>query len=114
MFLLVNFSFRRPEQTAKADYIVSKPGFVDVIIELKGKDIAHAAEQIVATLLKWKQAPPYSDRIGGLIVFTRCPMRAAEIGDMKKRLLRQHGLWMEIDKDQKTEYQFERFTGNRS
>jgi hypothetical protein len=41
-------------------------------------------------------------------------MRAAEIGDMKKRLLRQHDLWMEIDKDQKTEYRFETFTGKRA
>lgn len=99
--------------TPKADYILAKPGVVDVIIELKGKDIAHAVEQIVATHGKWKTSLPFSRRIGGLIVFTRCPMRAAEIGDMKKRLLRQYGLWMEIDKDQKTEYRFEIFTGKR-
>jgi len=99
--------------TAKADFIVSKPGVVDVIVELKGKDIAYAMEQIVATLMRWKDAPPLSKKIGGLIVFTRCPMRAAKIGDIRKRLLRNHGLWMEIDKDQKTEYSFETFTGKR-
>ena len=91
-----------------------KPGVVDVIVELKGKDIAHAVEQIIATLVRWKDASPLSKKIGGLIVFTRCPVRAAEIGDMKKRLLHQHGLWMEIDKDQKTEYRFETFTGKRA
>jgi hypothetical protein len=100
--------------TAKADFIVSKPGVVDVIVELKGKDIAHAVEQIVATLVRWNDAPSPSKKIGGLIVFTRCPMRAAEIGDTKKRLLDKHGLWMEIDKDQKTEYRFETFTGKRA
>ncbi len=100
--------------TPKADYIVSKPSFVDVIIELKGKEIDHAIEQIVATLVKWKKTLPFPKKIGGLVVFTRCPMRAAEIGDMKKRLLVQHGLWMEIDKDQKTEYRFETFTGKRA
>lgn len=100
--------------TVKADYIVSKPNVVDVIVELKGKEIAHAVDQIVTTLVKWKKTPPFSSKIGGLIVFTRCPMRAAEIGDMKKRLLVQHGLWMEIDKDQKTEYRFETFTGKRA
>lgn len=99
--------------TAKADFIVSKPGVADVIVELKGKDIAHAAKQIIATLSKWKTAPPFSKKIGGLIVFTRCPMRAAETSDMKKRLLRQYGLWMEINKDQKTEYRFETFAGKR-
>jgi len=98
----------------KADYIVSKPNVVDVIIELKGKDIDHAVEQIVATLVKWKKSLSYSAKIGGLIVFTRCPMRAAEIGDMKKRLRDKHGLWMEVDKDQKTEYRFETFIGRRT
>jgi hypothetical protein len=97
--------------TVKADYIVSKPSVVDVIVELKGKEIAYAIEQIVTTLVKWREAPPFSRKIGGLIVFTRCPMRAAELGDIKKRLLVKHGLWMEIDKDQKTEYRFETFTG---
>ncbi|MGA2207370.1 MAG: hypothetical protein ABSG10_11640 [Terracidiphilus sp.] len=90
---------------------MAKPQVADVIIELKGKDITYAAEQIVATLNKWKAAPPFSKKIGGLVVFSRCPMSAADLGDMKKRLLRQHGLWMEIDKDQKTEYRFETFTG---
>jgi hypothetical protein len=98
----------------RADYIVSKPGSVDVIVELKGQDIAHAVEQIIATLVKWWKAPPFSNKIGGLIVFTRCPIRAAEIGGMKKRLLVKHGLWMEIDKDQKTEYSFETFTGRKA
>jgi hypothetical protein len=38
---------------------------------------------------------------------------AADPGDMKKRMLQQHGLWMEIDKDQKTEYRFETFAGKK-
>ena len=99
---------------AKADYVVSKPNVVDVIVELKGKDIDHAVTQIVTTLIKWKKTPPFSKKVGGLIVFTRCPMRAAEIGDTKKRLLVKHGLWMEIDKDQRTEYRFETFTGMKA
>jgi|ERR1017187_5560971 hypothetical protein len=102
-----------PAAHVRADYILSKPGVVDVIVELKGKDIQHATDQIVATLAKWKNAPPFSKKIGGLIVFTRCPMSAAQTGDIKKRLLRKYDLWMEIDKDQKTEYQFETFTGKR-
>lgn len=98
----------------KADYVVSKPPVADVIVELKGKDVKHAAEQIVATLGKWRSVPAFSSKIGGLIVFTHCPMSAAEIGDLKKRLLKQHGIWMEVDKDQKTEYKFETFTGKKA
>jgi hypothetical protein len=99
--------------TPKADFIVSKPAVVDVIVELKGKDIAHAIGQITSTLVKWKTGHQFSEKIGGLIVFTRCPMRAAELGDIKKRLLVQHDLWVEIDKDQKSVYRFETFTGKR-
>jgi hypothetical protein len=98
----------------KSDYLVSKPGTADVIVELKGKDIGHAVEQIISTFVMWRKTPPFSDKIGGLIVLTRCPMRAAEIGDIKKRLLVKHGLWMEIDKDQKSEYRFETFAGKRA
>ncbi len=101
----------RSTDTAKADYIVAKPGVVDVIVELKGKDIPHAVEQITVTLGLWKKASPFSGKIGGLIVCTRCPMRSAQIGDLKKRLLQRHNLWLVIDKDQKTEYVFETFTG---
>lgn len=35
---------------ARADWIVSKVGVGSVIIELKGKDVAHACEQLFATL----------------------------------------------------------------
>ena len=94
--------------------MLAKPGIADVIVELKGKDIGHAARQIVATLGAWKQATPFSKKIGGLIVFTRSPNAAAEIGELKKRMLQQHGLWMEIDKDRKTEYRFETFTGRKT
>lgn len=103
-----------PANEARADYVLAKPGVADVIVELKGKDIDHAARQIVATLGAWKQAPPFSEKVGGLIVFTRSPKAAAEIGELKKRMLKQHGLWMEIDKDQKTEYRFETFTGRKA
>lgn len=101
-------------KTKKADYIISKPGLADVIVELKGKDIAHAIEQIIVTFGRWKSVPPLSDKVGALIVFTRCPMRSAEISDMKKRLLTQHKLWLEMGKDQQTEYRFETFTGKRT
>lgn len=99
---------------AMADYVVAKPGLVDVIVELKGKDIKHAVKQIESTLGMWKKTPPLSDKIGGLIVFTRSPLRSAEISDTKKRLLQKYGLWLEMDKDQKTEYRFETFTGAKS
>ena len=98
----------------KADRIVSKPGVVDVVVELKGKDIDHALEQVLATCTKWKDVPPFSKKIGGLIVFSRSPERSAAIDDSKKRFLQTHGIWLEMNKNNQTEYKFETFTGKKA
>lgn len=100
-------------ETMKADYVVCKPHVADVIVELKGKDIRHAVEQIVSTGRKWKSAPPCSKTIGGLVVFTRCPMSSAEVSDTKKRALKDHRIWLEMSKDQQATYKFETFTGKK-
>jgi hypothetical protein len=97
----------------KADQIVSEPGIVDVVVELKGKDIEHALEQILATYAKWKNAPPFSKKIGGLVVFSRSPERSAAIDDWKKRFLQTHGIWLEMNKNNQMEYRFETFTGKK-
>lgn len=97
----------------KADRVVSKPQVVDVIVELKGKDISHAMKQVLATCVQWKKAPPFSKKIGGLIVFSRSPERSATIDDWKARLLKQ-GIWLEMNKNNQTEYRFETFLGGRA
>jgi hypothetical protein len=44
----------RESDGLKADHIVSKMEIVDIVVELKGKDILHAIDQIVATSEKWR------------------------------------------------------------
>jgi hypothetical protein len=51
-----------------ADYIVSKPGIVDVIVELKGTDVMAAVKQIEATIPPWLAHAKHSGKIGALIV----------------------------------------------
>ena len=97
----------------KADRIVSKPGVVDVVVELKGKDIRHALEQILATHAKWKTVPPLPKQIGALVVFSRSPDRSASMDDARKRFLQTHGIWLEMKKNNQTVYQFETFTGRK-
>jgi len=97
-----------------ADHIVSKPDVVDVVVELKGKDIGHALEQILATSAKWKDVPPFSKTIGGLVVFSRSPDRSAAIEDTKKRFLQTHGIWLEMNKNNQREYRFETFMGKKA
>jgi hypothetical protein len=97
----------------KADYIVSKPTVADVIVELKGKDLGHAIEQILSTANYWRKAPPFSPVIGGLVVFTRSPERSAMLDNIKLKLLKNHRIWLEMDKSGLKEYQFETFIGAR-
>ncbi len=70
----------------RADYVVSKPGVVDVIVELKGKDIHHARDQIVATLAFWKTYPSFSAKIAGLIICSRSPMSSSDLQVMKAKV----------------------------
>jgi hypothetical protein len=95
--------------TPRADYIVSKPGVVDVIVELKGKDIFHAKDQILATLPFWKVHPPFSGKIAGLIVCSKSPMSASDLQVMKAKVKLQHRLMLIVDESSKKEYDFADF-----
>jgi hypothetical protein len=55
----------------KADYILSLPGVVDVVIELKGShtNLKHALEQVVSTLEDWQVDPNCGARPAALIVY---------------------------------------------
>jgi hypothetical protein len=101
-------------ETAKADFLVSKPGVVDVIVELKGKDIHHAIEQILATLALWKKASPIVPNFGGLVIFTRSPERSTMLDNIKAHLLEKHKIWLQMGKSGLKDYKFESFTGKRA
>jgi hypothetical protein len=52
----------------RADYIVSHPQVVDVIVELKGSDTAHGIEQIKTTRAVWAKHELAGKAVGALIV----------------------------------------------
>jgi hypothetical protein len=57
------------EQNQKvADFIVCKPGLVDVVVELKGGKVITAVEQIEGTISVWRLHKYCSGKIGALIV----------------------------------------------
>ncbi len=100
--------------TAKSDCVVCKAGSVDVIVELKGKDIHHAIDQIVATYAHWKRTPSRAAKTGALVVFTRSPERSATLDTVKAKLLAKHGIWLEMGKSGLKDYDFTTFAGARS
>jgi hypothetical protein len=93
----------------RADFIVSKPGTIDVIVELKDRDIYHARDQILATLPFWRQFPPLSSVIAGLIVCSKSPASASDLQVLKAKTLKKFGLWLEVDENERKQYSFSDF-----
>ena len=104
----------RETESLKADYIVVKPQVVDVVVELKGSDIRHAIEQIVATSERWRNVSGSNGMIGGLVIFTHSPESSASLANKKKTLRDKNKIHLEVDKNGKTEYKFETFTGKKA
>jgi hypothetical protein len=71
-----------PAGMKAADFVVSKPKVIDVIVELKGKNVDHAIEQIESTRTFWsKHADHEPDQsIGAWIVCSEYPRASLKVG----------------------------------
>jgi hypothetical protein len=56
-----------------ADWVVSKQGIGDIIVELKGRNVEHAAKQINATATLWTDEKLRVGRLAALVVATQYP-----------------------------------------
>jgi hypothetical protein len=70
-----------PANSVAADYVVSKPNFVDVIVELKGKNVAHAVDQIEATWAFWSRHEEHETEqlIGAWIMCSEYPRASTKV-----------------------------------
>lgn len=75
------------QQTA-ADFVVSKAGVGDVIVELKGGGIEHAVKQIFATAEYLRLNKMISGRLGGLVVGTRYPRFDSTVQNTRSQFAR--------------------------
>ncbi|WP_162241549.1 hypothetical protein [Methylobacterium sp. Leaf117] len=57
----------------RTDYLVSEKGSVSVLVELKGKDVEHACEQLFASADHASVRPLLESRIGFVIVCSKYP-----------------------------------------
>jgi hypothetical protein len=57
----------------RADWVISKAGLGDVVVELKGKDVDHAVKQVDATAKFWRKSNLSNGKIAGLIVCRQYP-----------------------------------------
>jgi len=75
----------------RADYIITRPGFVSVITELKGKNIKEAGEQIVATKNFLSAGGFAEPHVGALIVSSKVPLGVSTV-QQTALLLRKAGI----------------------
>lgn len=90
-----------------SDWIVSKANCVDVVIELKGRDVDHAVEQIEATMRFWSNHASRGEntKLAALIVCAQYPRIDTKIQQAKHRLARGHGAPLHI-RTRNGEYEF--------
>jgi hypothetical protein len=108
-----------PSGQTAADFLVSIPAVVDVIVELKGTDLRKAFEQVEATVdfleqrRKLPKKPPNSTVIGILIVCSEYPSRNARI-QRKRDALGKRGIRVQVSTHSGGEFSFSTFLGTRT
>jgi hypothetical protein len=77
-----------------ADFVVSLPKAVDVIVELKGGDVGHAVGQIESTRTFWRSHAEYEQGqiIGAWIVCTEYPKGSLKIGRYRESFRARGGI----------------------
>lgn len=76
----------------KCDYLLIDSNSVEHFIELKGRDIKHALEQLETSIRQLgKKKPRYA-----FIVSTRCPLSGTDIQNAKKKFNRDFGATLVI------------------
>jgi hypothetical protein len=94
----------------RADYVISHPRIVDVIVELKGSDTARGIEQIRATYPVWVKHELAGKVIGALIVRSQGvhPKHQANIQRWITQMEMRHGMILLVE-TRNREYNFEEF-----
>jgi hypothetical protein len=108
-----------PARQTAADFMVSMPSIVDVIVELKGTDLRRAFEQVEATInflndrKKMQRRPPNSPAIGILIVCSEYPSKNPRI-QRKRDALGKSGFRVLVSTHNGGEFNFSSFLWKRA
>ena len=108
-----------PSGQTAADFLVSMPNIVDVIVELNGTDLRKAFEQVEATVEFLQQRrnipkkPPNSTAIGILIICSEYPSKNPRI-QRKRDALGKRGFRVLVSTLNGGEFNFSTFIGTRT
>jgi hypothetical protein len=67
------------ENAAAADWLVSKDGVGDIIVELKGRNVEHAVKQINATAALWTSEGLRVGKLAAIVVAAQYPSASTTI-----------------------------------
>ena len=87
-FHLVKYDGCVVRNVLACDWIVIRPGIGVIVVELKGCDVAHAAEQILATLAFVDQAGIEPRRRAAVVVCTRFPRFDTKVQRLAQQISR--------------------------
>lgn len=96
-------------KTIAADWVVSKTDSLDVVVELKGRDVGHAIRQIMATLRFWSKHAGcgQNDHLAALIVCTQQhPRDNTKIERARRQIAQEHRAPLHV-KSRNLEYTFD-------
>lgn len=97
-------------QQRAADYVVSKPGVGDLVVELKGKDVGVACKQIEATLCIMDRCEEKRSPVAGLIVCTRVPCFDTKVQGLKSYFAKKYKSRLTVCSS-RNKFDFEKFFG---
>lgn len=95
-----------------ADFVVTKPSVGDLIVELKGKEVGRACEQVMATVELLRKCDRSRGPVAGLVVCTRRPATDTKSQRLQNGFLRLYHSRLRICEGNK-EYEFESFFAGR-
>ncbi|MFM0391181.1 hypothetical protein [Paraburkholderia phytofirmans] len=78
------------KEATAADWILSKPNVGHIVVELKGSDVDHAIEQVMATAKLAEREKKDGERIAALIACTRYPKIDTKVQRGKQRFSDAH------------------------
>lgn len=73
-----------------ADFAVTKDQVGTVIVELKGSDVPHAVEQVLASATFWREHQPKCASLAGLVVSRQRPSYSTSVQRAQTKFARAH------------------------
>ncbi|MGA3949193.1 hypothetical protein ACI2TD_25590 [Ralstonia nicotianae] len=110
-FHVTNFDGCMVKNTVAADFVVSREAVGDLIIELKGKDVKHAMEQIIATASYLRDNEVAEGRVGGVVVCKEYPKTTTTIQTLKMGLKKKFDCPVKVFTKDGPEVEFEASLG---